>query len=913
MIRKMLQCAALLPLMAAAQTMELEVTPSGGGAEVSLGWNAQPGQTYNILQAAALDGGAWSNATPQGVFAPTVIGEASLSSPARSAFFRLVKEDTDAPVITNRVPRADATDVAPGSAVTFWLSDETAVDPASVLFRVGPYDGLAVDSPGVTWSNNVFRFDPPGDLGGYGEVVTNLLYASDTLGHAASNLWTFTIERIPVQKSDFFPLVAPPDSTMKLSMNGPAVPRNIPGVQPLAGQESYEVVAVTSNSVVFSYRSVIPTVTNGTLLVSFDAAHPFYRQVSSDTMTINTVTHMITVTTTNIPLTALISEGSLSTLDLIAADGGAQPMFSGSLDVLDFSFGDDLSGTVLHQNADVKLWLPSAMWSFSGGVDVYIDFAWGKLKALKVDTNSEFNSYVSAQALFYRGFSDSYTKELGSFSRPYGAMIGLVPVWVEIKGEITAVAEVDASVQGSADAAVGASKEIGFELNYLGGEWSHVPDNPPIDFYASSLDFDINGSASALVYVQPKLTVLVYSLAGPWVDVRPYLEAECSFSLDQYEHALYYGISAHMGIDSRVFDPDIEWELFDIRKPLLYETSLADVAPQFAATLSDCSVDKGRSLTLSAPATGRPAPSYRWYFNGSRIHGVSGAQFYITSANSGHAGEYTVIASNSEGSVQSSCRVTVSGGSPVPVGMALIPGGTNSGTDPDYGAYSLTVDAFYMDVFEVTKAKWDEVYTWALAHGYSFDNAGSGKASNHPVHTVNWFDCVKWCNARSQKEGRTPCYTVSGSVYKTGQSAPDCNFAANGYRLPTNDEWEYAARGGLSGRRFPWGDTITHSQANYYSDSWYSYDTSPTRGYHPSYNTGGTPYTSPVGDFAPNGYGLYDMAGNVWEWCNDASGSYRYVRGGSWGSYAHSLRCGGGHWDYPDGSSDGGGFRTVRR
>jgi formylglycine-generating enzyme required for sulfatase activity len=73
-----------------------------------------------------------------------------------------------------------------------------------------------------------------------------------------------------------------------------------------------------------------------------------------------------------------------------------------------------------------------------------------------------------------------------------------------------------------------------------------------------------------------------------------------------------------------------------------------------------------------------------------------------------------------------------------PPGMVRIPSGTNSGTDPDFGAYSLTVAAFYTDATEVTKAKWDEVYTWAIANGYGFDNAGSGKAANHPVHTVNW-------------------------------------------------------------------------------------------------------------------------------------------------------------------------------
>ena len=246
--------------------------------------------------------------------------------------------------------------------------------------------------------------------------------------------------------------------------------------------------------------------------------------------------------------------------------------------------------------------------------------------------------------------------------------------------------------------------------------------------------------------------------------------------------------------------------------------------------------------------------------------------------------------------------------------MVQIPTGINAGTDPDFGAYALTNEvAFYMDRTEVTKAHWDTVYNWAIAHGYGFDNAGSGKASNHPVQTVNWYDCVKWCNARSQMEGKTPCYTVSNSVYKVGQSSPDCDVNANGYRLPSSDEWEYAARGGLHDKRFPWGDTITHSQANYVSDDDYDYDVSPTRGYHPAYDEGGHPYTSPVGSFSSNGYGLYDMAGNVWEWCNTLSGSRRLIRGGSWFNPANYARCGIESWDYPGFEYSTFGFRSVRR
>jgi uncharacterized repeat protein (TIGR02543 family) len=219
----------------------------------------------------------------------------------------------------------------------------------------------------------------------------------------------------------------------------------------------------------------------------------------------------------------------------------------------------------------------------------------------------------------------------------------------------------------------------------------------------------------------------------------------------------------------------------------------------------------------------------------------------------------------------------------------------------------VTLDAYYIGKYEVTKAEWDEVRTWGLSNGYTDLAAGSGKASNHPVQTITWYDMVKWCNARSQKEGLTPAYYTNDAqttIYKTGDvdvTNAQVNWSANGYRLPTEAEWEKAARGGLSGKRFPWGDTISHSQANYQASSNFSYDFSGSvNNYHPTYATEPSPYTSPVGAFAANGYGLHDMAGNVWEWCWDWYGTYAAgSQTNPRGSTSGTTRVGrGGGWHY---------------
>jgi formylglycine-generating enzyme required for sulfatase activity len=275
-----------------------------------------------------------------------------------------------------------------------------------------------------------------------------------------------------------------------------------------------------------------------------------------------------------------------------------------------------------------------------------------------------------------------------------------------------------------------------------------------------------------------------------------------------------------------------------------------------------------------------------------------------------------------------------------PAGMAYIaPGevlmGDNFGLASDaLPVHPVAVSAFFIDRYEVSLSLWNEVSSWAKLHGYGFENPGYAAATNHPANGIDWYDAVKWCNARSEKAGIAPVYFTDGSrtvVYRTGRLdlAANCvNWSGSGYRLPTEAEWEKAARGGLAGQHYPWpsggsdySTQVRGEQANF----WNSGDPC---------DNGTTPvgfydgHQSVTGQDMANGFGLYDMAGNVDEMCWDWHGVYppgaqtdprgaergdrRVARGGSWYNYAFELRCSARRPVWPGMAGAQSGFRCVQ-
>jgi len=291
-----------------------------------------------------------------------------------------------------------------------------------------------------------------------------------------------------------------------------------------------------------------------------------------------------------------------------------------------------------------------------------------------------------------------------------------------------------------------------------------------------------------------------------------------------------------------------------------------------------------------------------------------------------------------------SCQVPTPD-SPFPDGspMVLIPAGEFMMGDiyHDYHfrdsegpPHIVMTSAFYMDSTEITWAQWSEVVDWATNNGYVFDNSSpSYTETNFPIYDVSWYDCVKWCNARSEKEGRPVVYYTNETwtvPYREGQIdlvISNVDWNSRGYRLPTEAEWEKAARGGLNQNHYPW-----HSPG---PAAYFLYITPTNANYSQSGNGQDSTGTTAVATFPPNGYGLYEMAGNVAEWCWDYWDYYpdpavnnlrdpdgpilnadnsRVVRGGSQISQSSDLRCAARTTAYSPTAQIGFfiGFRCVR-
>ena len=292
-----------------------------------------------------------------------------------------------------------------------------------------------------------------------------------------------------------------------------------------------------------------------------------------------------------------------------------------------------------------------------------------------------------------------------------------------------------------------------------------------------------------------------------------------------------------------------------------------------------------------------------WYFNNNKLN---------TSNNANK--ENNIYAENSSKSQE---KVDISEGTD---GLIFIKGGTYNMGSPETEAqreddekqHTVTVNDFYIGKYEVTQKEYQEIMG---------ENPSNFSGDNLPVENITWYEAIEYCNKLSEKEGLKPVYTINGTNVSWDKSS-------NGYRLPTEAEWEYAARAGTT-TVFNTENSISADEANFYGHYPYLIE----ENYFTQENLDTKPgeyrqTTTPVGSFSPNKWGLYDTHGNVREWCFDYYGEYdtqntdnpsgvttgtlKVNRGGSWNDYAKHMRSAYRSSLAPEQRMNNTGFRIVR-
>ena len=242
-------------------------------------------------------------------------------------------------------------------------------------------------------------------------------------------------------------------------------------------------------------------------------------------------------------------------------------------------------------------------------------------------------------------------------------------------------------------------------------------------------------------------------------------------------------------------------------------------------------------------------------------------------------------------------------------GMVLVEGGTLPDASELAGK---SVKSFYIGRTEVTWLEWKKVRSWAADHGYDIGNVGEGSGNDHPVRDVNWYDCVKWCNARSEMAGLESVYQVKGKVYRSGEFGSEGSGAvtqsasANGYRLPSAAEWKWAARGGVKSQGYKYSGSDDLNTVGWFRGNskeaevdligrladWEKSRLGRIRITADEFLDQFPSGTWPVAQKGRNELGLCDMSGNVWELCSDVStnlSGYADIFGGSWWEGADSC------------------------
>ena len=891
-----------------------------GSNAVQIAWNCYPGKSY-VVQTTTNLAQPWQSAptTPPTLITSTNWLAYSFPVIGNAQFFKVVRLDTDGPEVYKTAPFDGAIGVSHQVGITAWLRDDSGINTNSISLTVGTNAPVTLSDLRLSYLSGVLAYTPGTNefLGTNGEVVAVSLSASDTLGNQTANFtWSFQLELSPV--------ISP--NIVFLGGTNPA-PCNL------------TLLSTNGDYFTFSYSGSC-CLTNGMQLVNTNLYTGYARSVLSSTNYPGSNT--VVALTRQATLAELLQEGTLSSSAFNpltnSAGGKFTPKgFAPSLNI-PVQFHGSLQ-CVLYQDANFLVeTLPTTQLDLDTTLHLAANFQGLKLTALQAQLTGTVNYELDVHALA------TAPKDLdGSFPlitpihKPYATSIGGVPVWVDVVLQVNAGYTANVSASAEITTGIGGAKTISVGKKWDASSGSQdICDNPPVDMTFLSPTWQIQGSGDLRAYLQPKVSVLIYSAVGVSADLEPYLELSGNAQLNppQWDLGLYAGLDSIIGMDLGVWDKSLG-ELPSKTLNLIPEKTLwhtngppsQPTSPQIAVQPNSQTASLGSTVSFSVQAQGSAPLSYRWYKNSlpltedTRITGSASSTLQIANVQASDAASYTVLISNQAGSASSGSAVltvpTPQPPSPSPRMVWIPPGTFVMGSPesealrwPDETQHTVTLTkGFYMGKYAVTQGEYLALMGSNPSYFTTRDNNGNPISPdlNRPVETVSWDDATNYCAHLTQQEqsvGRLPAGWV--------------------YRLPTESEREYACRAGTT-TAFNFGSGIRGGMANFYD--YYEYDAAIGDIVVASPAVPWLPRTTTVGSYAPNAWGLHDMHGNVWEWCRDLygpyptgsvvdpqgwpTGSYRVFRGGCWGLNGRVCRSADRYYYNPSYRFSFVGFRVV--
>lgn len=654
-------CGAVILLLATLANADVtirSVIASDSASRVVISWEAVPGKVYVVKTKTNLEE-AWVSAVTEPYQLTAVTNTLSYSFPVTlpMEFFRVTKVDSEAPEIQHAAPNDGGIAVSRRASLQVFLRDETGIDPDTIVLTLKNGPNITLSDSRLAFTNGVLSYTPADGetFGDLGEIVNVGLSVCDTLGNCARNLgWSFQLELAAIFSTNIV-YVGRAASPSRLASMGAAL----------------TLVATNGDTFTFRYSGVTSGLTNGQHLIDSDLQRGYTRTVVEFTECPDSNT--VAVLTRPTKLAELLEQGSFSSsgsytqrLDSIQPTGIATielPFehdfpIKQNLDLAHVLYDDENFMVEIASGSELTL---SASLSIGGN---FRNFRLTEFVAT-VTGQADFDLNVHARAK--SGWShDGVMPLIQPIRRVYGGVIGVVPVWLEVVWEFNLGYSAGFQAQADFTAGVRASKEILMERRFDGTNWYKVSDNARPTFAITGPTWEIEGSASLRAYVQPKVTLFVYSIAGVFADLQPYLELPGRLQLNPYywEADLYSGLQATLGLDLRVWDDhwgELPNQTFDlIPRAQLWHRSLTIEPPEIIAHPQNQRVGTGRSADFTVVARGTQPLQYQWQRNGLnlsddyRISGSRSSTLRIASSEPSDAADYRVIVRNQAGSLTSS-------------------------------------------------------------------------------------------------------------------------------------------------------------------------------------------------------------------------------------------------------------------